>query len=211
AQTQLTATPRDGGGNPLSGRVVTWTSSAPTVARVSGNGLIDGLASGTATITATSEGQSGTATITVIPVPVATVVVVPQSVTVLVGATTTFAATPRDANGNALTGRTTTGASANSAVASVNGTGVVSGVAPGSVLISATIDGVVGSAFVTVTNAPATLVSVTINPQTAALQSGQTRQFTLTGTLSDASTVPVSGTYTATGGTINGAGIYTAP
>lgn len=62
---QLTATPRDAQGNPLSGRTVTWASSAQTVATVSSSGLVTAAAPGTATITATSEGRSGEATITV--------------------------------------------------------------------------------------------------------------------------------------------------
>ena len=62
---QLTATPRDASGNPLSGRAIAWASSAPGVATVSGTGLVTGVAAGSATITATSEGQSGTATVTV--------------------------------------------------------------------------------------------------------------------------------------------------
>ena len=210
-QTQLVAVPRDANGIPLSGRAITWSSSAPAVARVSGSGLIDGLVAGTAVISATSEGQTGTATITVIPVPVAAVIVVPQSVTVLVGTTTTFNATPRDANGGALTGRSVTWATANSAIATVSPSGVVSGIAPGSVLISATCEGVTGSAFVTITTAPATLVQVTILPATAALLSGQTQQFTLSGQLSDGATVPVTGSFTASGGSVSGGGLYTAP
>jgi len=67
---QLTATPKDANGNPLSGRVITWTSSAAAVAAVSGSGLVTGVAVGSATITATSEGQSGTAAVTVsVPPP----------------------------------------------------------------------------------------------------------------------------------------------
>src|SRR3989475_11603329 len=62
---QLAATPRDALGNPLSGRVVTWSSDALGVAAVSGSGLVSGLAVGGATITATSEGQSGSAAVTV--------------------------------------------------------------------------------------------------------------------------------------------------
>src|SRR6266704_3579014 len=62
---QLTATPKDVNGNPLTGRTVTWASSAPAVATVSGSGVVTGMAAGTATITATSEGQSGTAAITI--------------------------------------------------------------------------------------------------------------------------------------------------
>src|SRR3989454_221816 len=65
AAVQLTATPTDALGNPLSGRVITWSTNAPGVAAVSASGLVTGLAVGVATITATSEGQSDTAALTV--------------------------------------------------------------------------------------------------------------------------------------------------
>src|SRR5439155_7465722 len=58
---QLTATPKDANGTPLSGRVVTWVSSNTTVATVSASGLVTGKVAGSATITATSEGHSGSA------------------------------------------------------------------------------------------------------------------------------------------------------
>ena len=70
---QLTATPRDAGGNALTGRVVTWGSSSTNVATVNGNGLVTGVAAGSVTITATSEGRSGTAAVSVTPTPVASV------------------------------------------------------------------------------------------------------------------------------------------
>ncbi|TLY46685.1 MAG: hypothetical protein E6K55_15595 [Gemmatimonadetes bacterium] len=62
---QLTATPRDSQGNPLSGRVITWSTSDATAATVSGSGLVNAVAVGGATITATSEGKSAGAVITV--------------------------------------------------------------------------------------------------------------------------------------------------
>ena len=64
ASLQLSATVKDSAGNVLSGRTVTWTSSAPAVASVSASGLVSGLAAGTAPITATSGGVSGAAAIT---------------------------------------------------------------------------------------------------------------------------------------------------
>jgi ricin-type beta-trefoil lectin protein/Big-like domain-containing protein len=64
---QLSATPKDASGNALTGRAVTWASSAPAVASVSGAGLVTAVAAGTATITATSEGISGTASVAVSP------------------------------------------------------------------------------------------------------------------------------------------------
>jgi len=65
ATLHLTATLKDALGNPLSGRVVTWASSAPGVAAVSGTGLATGLGIGAVTITATSEGRSGSSAMTV--------------------------------------------------------------------------------------------------------------------------------------------------
>src|SRR6185295_17259301 len=52
-------------GNVLGGRTVTWSSGAAGVATVSSQGLVTGVAGGSAQITATSEGKSGSATITV--------------------------------------------------------------------------------------------------------------------------------------------------
>ena len=61
----LTATPLDANGAALTGRTVTFSTSAPAIATVASTGRVIGLAPGTATITATSEGRSATATITV--------------------------------------------------------------------------------------------------------------------------------------------------
>ena len=53
---QLTATPQDASGAPLSGKVVTWGTSDATVATVNSSGLVNGVTAGSATMTATSEG-----------------------------------------------------------------------------------------------------------------------------------------------------------
>src|SRR2546430_14676016 len=57
---QLTATPKDANGTPLSGRVVTWSSNNTAVATVDGGGVVTGGAAGPATHTATSGGEKGT-------------------------------------------------------------------------------------------------------------------------------------------------------
>src|SRR6266702_7889667 len=106
---QLTGTPRDTAGNPLAGFAVAWSSGNTAAAMVDSNGLVSGVAAGSATITATSGGQSGTSTITVTtatPVPVATVTVAPATASILTNATVQLTATLKDAGGNPLTGRT---------------------------------------------------------------------------------------------------------
>src|SRR5213596_1737642 len=65
---QLTTTIRDSNGNALTGRLITWASSNPAVATVSGGGLVRRVTVGSATITATSEAKSGSSAITV-PAP----------------------------------------------------------------------------------------------------------------------------------------------
>src|SRR5439155_182127 len=147
---QLTATPKDANGNPLSGRVVSWASSNTSAATVNGTGLVSGVAAGSATITATSEGQSGTASITV-AVPVASVTVSPASASVPAGQTTQLTATPKDVNGNPLSGRVVTWASSNTSVATVSSSGLVTGKVAGSATITATSEGQSGTASITVT------------------------------------------------------------
>jgi alpha-tubulin suppressor-like RCC1 family protein/uncharacterized protein YjdB len=66
-QATFTATAKDAAGNTLTGRGVTWMSSATSVATVDGNGTVTGVVTGTATVTATVEGKSASATITVGP------------------------------------------------------------------------------------------------------------------------------------------------
>src|SRR2546422_5814550 len=149
ATAQLTATPRDANGAFLAGRSVTWASSNTAVATVNTTGLVTGVAEGQATITATSEGQSGTAALTVV-VPVASVTVTPAPATVAIGQTVQLTATPKDANGNVLTGRVVIWASDNTAVATVSSTGLVTGVTQGQATITATSETKSGTAAVAV-------------------------------------------------------------
>src|SRR5207247_6433515 len=58
-------------------------------------------------------------------------------VTVSAGSSLPLTATPKDANGNPLVGRTVTWQSSNTSAATVNGSGLVSGVAAGSATITA--------------------------------------------------------------------------
>src|SRR5256884_5452000 len=97
-----------------------------------------------------------TATVTVAGcvAPVAAVTVSPAAPTVQVGQTVQLTATPRDASGNPLAGRVITWQSSNGAVASVNGSGLVTAVATGAATITATSEGQSGTAVVTGSNVP---------------------------------------------------------
>lgn len=63
---QATAETRDANGIDLRGRAVTWASSAPDVASISGAGLVTALTAGLTTISAISEGKSASLALTVV-------------------------------------------------------------------------------------------------------------------------------------------------
>src|SRR5206468_1318817 len=188
---QLAATPKDANGNPLSGRAIGWSSNNLSVANVNASGLVTGVAPGSATITAASEGQSGGAVITVNPAPVAVaaVGVTPGAVGLQPGGTVQLTATPKDANGNPLTGRGVVWTSSTGAVATVGSSGLVTAVATGAATITATSEGQSGSSSITVSNAP--VASVAVTPAAASVQVGQTMQ--LAATPKDANGNPLSG------------------
>lgn len=116
--------------------------------------------------------------------PVSTVSVSPTSATLLVGVTdsttlgaTAITATPKDASGNALTGRTIVWSSSATNVATVSSTGVVTAVGAGTATITATSETKAGNVSVTVTR-PA-VSTVTVTPATATLLVGVVDSTTL--------------------------------
>lgn len=86
------------------GGSLTYTSSAPAIATVDGNGLVRGVGLGQAIVTATLTAASGTQSVPVqVAVGAAAVAVSPTSATAAVnGGAARFTATPLDANGAAL-------------------------------------------------------------------------------------------------------------
>jgi len=95
-------------------------------------------------VTATSRpgSKADTADVSIpCPVAVASVTVTPAQASVAAGQTVQLTATPRDANGNGLTGRVITWTSGTTAAATVGGSGLVRGVAAGSATITATSEG----------------------------------------------------------------------
>jgi len=154
ATVQLSASTRDAAGNVLTGRVVTWASSAPGIATVSTAGRVTGVAAGSATITASSEGQNGTTTVTVTapaPVPVSSVAVTPATPSVQVGATVQLSASTRDASGNVLSGRAISWSSSAPNISTVSSSGLVTAIAAGTATVTATSEGKNGTSTVTVT------------------------------------------------------------
>ena len=159
---QLSATVKDAKGNTLTGKTVAWSTSSGGIATVSNGGLVTGVSSGTASITATVDGKTASRNVTVISSPVASIAVTAASTVLAIGGTTQATAVLRDAAGAVITGRTVAWSSSNNSIATVNATGVVTGVGQGKATISATAEGQVGSVEISVD--PPTVASVSPSP-----------------------------------------------
>jgi len=117
---------------------------------------------------------------TTAPASVASVSVSPSSASIVVSSTRQLTAVVRDANGTALPDRAVAWSSDNTAVATVDATGLVTAVSAGAATITATSEGKTGSTAITVTLVP--VANVAVSPISASLMAGTTRQFTATTT-----------------------------
>jgi uncharacterized protein YjdB len=166
---QIEATALDADANPLADENFTWESSAPEIATVDATGLVTGVGLGEATITATSQSDptiSATAIVTVVAGQVDTVTVTPQTSLLFVGETVQLQATAFNAAGEPIEDVEffwsvpfdTTIASVDSA------TGLVTAEAfdpdNDTVVVTATAEGVQGTATVTVQQVPVDSIAI---------------------------------------------------
>jgi uncharacterized protein YjdB len=140
---------------------VTWTSSSSSVATVSNAsgsiGLATGVNQGTTTITAAFSGQAGgapilgTAPLTVTNAKLTAVSVSPATAFISAGSSQQFSATGTfdDGSVQTITGQTAW-SSSNVSVASITSHGLASSAAAGSTTITASLDGVTGTAILNV-------------------------------------------------------------
>ena len=157
---QLRADMRDQHGQAMAGASVTWASGSAAVATVSAAGLVTAVGNGTATVTASAGGASGAATVTVAQT-VSTVAVAPAADSLVAGDTLRLVAEATDANGHAVAGAEFAWASEDTMVAVVDATGLVTGVGPGEVEITATASGLAGRTTLVVVAPAPTTVAVT--------------------------------------------------
>ncbi len=180
----LTATVRDEDGNPID-VAVSWMSTNDAVATVTGTGLVTAVAPGRANVRAASGGALAGADVTVEAAPapptsptrapatrarVASVAVWSRSLALTVGQSERLGATPRDAAGGALSGRTVTWSSDDPRVARVTAQGLVSAVGEGETTIRAASEN--QEATVAVTVRPVAVAAVSVTPERQTLDVG---------------------------------------
>lgn len=141
-------------GASVSGLSVTFTSSAPAVARVDVEGAITSVANGTAKITATADGQSASVDVVIRQVAKSITVSPPSIVGAAAGQSYSLNASAVDAKGNNIDSLKVQWQSTNPNIATVAGDGGHNAVATvvhfGSAQILATADGVLATTTVDV-------------------------------------------------------------
>lgn len=167
---QLTAVAKDAAGNTIANAPMTWSSTASSVATVSGTGLVTALAVGTAYVVATSGGKADTTTVNVTNPP-ASISVTPASASFGTGMTQIYTATARDASGN-IVPASIVWSSSNPAVASVSSGGTATGLSAGTATIRATSGSVSGSATATITSTPSVRPGYYVAPNGSSLNDG---------------------------------------
>ncbi|MDR2561751.1 MAG: Ig domain-containing protein [Holophagales bacterium] len=172
---------------------VTWYSGSSGIATVS-NGLVTGVAAGTATIYVFTQDGSKTATCTVTvtdsQVSVTGVTLNKSASSISVGGIETLVATVLPAN---ATNKIVTWSSSNTSVATVSN-GTVTGVAAGSATISATTQdgGKTATCSVTVTSVPVPVTGVSLNKTSTSIAVGSSDTLTATVTPADATNKSVT-------------------
>jgi len=189
---QLAALLKDARGGDLGDRTVVWSSSDPAVAEVSPIGAVTARKAGTATIIAVSEGKRDEFGVVVEesavdqPAAVAQLALTGGGRSVDPGETIDLVATVKDAKSNVLTDRTVVWSSADPKVATVSSSGVITALAPGQTVITASSEGKSAEARVTVNRpkeieqppAPIAVAAVAIAPANPSVTAGQTLQLT---------------------------------
>ena len=164
-------------------KTYSWASSNTGVATVNASGLVTAVANGTATITATTADGGHKASCTVsVTTPTSGVTLSPASTTIIKGKTQQLTATvaPATASDKSLTWT-----SSNTSVATVNSSGLVTGVGTGSATITATTTSGAHKATCDITvRVPVSGISV--SPTTTSLIKGRTQQLAATVSPADA-------------------------
>ncbi len=125
------------------------------------------------------------------PPTLQSVSVSPSSASVVAGKTQQYSATGSYSDGTTKGLATVDWTTSDPTVATINSTGLLTGVKQGSVIVSAKSGTISGSTSATI--AAAQLVSIAISPQNPSVRINNNEQFVATGTFTDGTTQPLSG------------------
>jgi hypothetical protein len=155
---RLTATLRDSEGNPVSTEFI-WESANTAVATVDASGMVQAVGVGSTTVEVSARGEVASATVVVEEDNGQSLSVTPAAANLFVNATQRLTATLKDRNGNTIPS-TPEWSSSNTAVATVDATGLVRGIGVGSATVQARVGNLTDQADVEVAARPNAVVFV---------------------------------------------------
>jgi uncharacterized protein YjdB len=161
-QLQYTATPRDSAGNPLTGRVVTWSVTDFGIATIDNNGLATTSGRGSTRVIATSEGKADTTWLIVQQTPTRIEVFEESIIFDALGETKQLVASVYDTRNRLITDAVVNWSSSDATIATVNANGVVTPVTHAQsqwTFVSASLGGLADTATVTVYRWPTEVIA----------------------------------------------------
>lgn len=190
-QLVATAVYSDGSAQDVSTKAA-WTSATPAVASVTAAaGKATGVRAGSAVVTASFNGKSGSSTLTVAPATLTSLAITPPAVVLRVGESRQLTATATYSDGTTSVVTTQSQfTSANTAAVGTTATGMLTGVAAGTSVISAAFGGKVATS--SAETLAATVTSLSISPAIASINAGATQSYIATALYSDSSTAVVT-------------------
>jgi len=197
---------------------VTWSTGDASIATVTpgvgGHATVKGIKVGTTTVTAAGSGLTGSTMVTVTAATLTSIGVTPMEPSLAAGTSSQLTATGvfSDATTMNLSTQVTWSTSA-VGIATVDGSGLLRGVATGTAKITASMGSASGSTNVTITSA--VLRSIEVAPLDPSLAAGLKQQLTATGVFSDGSKQNLTADVTWSSGaeneaTVTPAGLVTA-
>lgn len=173
---KFTAVAKDAKGNVLDAKPSIWFAAPFDVAGADADGTVLFREPGIVTVGAVIAGKPGFAEVTVVTPEAASVNVAPFSESVSVGATAVLSATARSKNGDPRSDVPIEWTSKTPAIAKVDSSGAITGMAPGTATIVATADHQTAEARVKVV--ADTVHSLSIGPQAGRAKTGDVVRFT---------------------------------
>lgn len=196
----------DGSQMPLTG--VSWSTSAARYAIVNGSGVLRSkkASAKTVTVSASLNGIKGQTSVTITSMTLTALAVKPSTPTIAARTTQAFSLIGTFSDGVTQVDLTASARwqTSNYQYAVINRQGVALGVAPGTVVVTGTMTGVIGpmtTASATLTVSNATVQSITVTPGSPTIALGSMQQFAASGLFSDGSTQDITAVVTWTSST----------
>jgi hypothetical protein len=205
---KFSAVVKDASGNKTNAPATAWFAAPFDLAGVDDSGTVSFFSPGDVLVGAIVDGKTVLTHVMVKPGPVTRIDLAPVKAPLVVGATAKLAAMARSSEGNPRSDAKINWSSSKSDVATVDGAGVVTAVAPGAATITAASGN--GKASVDLTVVKSNLTGLSIDPRSTNTRTGDVVRFNVRATGGQADNNAVRWTVSGPAGTIDSDGGFVA-